>query len=87
MPVVLIPVAWLAVLILMMALCRAAARADASAAAVPAEEPEILAGGGPSCEEIPLQDQVGSIGSASGRFAASRVGSAGRRRAGCAPGA
>ena len=71
MLIVLIPVAWIAVLILTIALCRASARADEPSSMLgPADRPEISAGPDHASEEILLHEQIGSVGSAPGRFGA-----------------
>ena len=66
MPVVLIPVAWLAVLILMIAVCRVAAAADGTASA-PAGEPAIFVRLGrdalPGPDAEPRPDHVASMDS------------------------
>jgi hypothetical protein len=89
MPIVLIPVAWLAVLIVMIAICRAAARADVAAeAAAAAERHEVLAGVGTAAlreaEAEPPAYELASMGSGlapQGRFVPGRT-AAGRGRSG-----
>jgi len=88
MPIVLIPAAWLAVLILMIAICRAAARADgASSARIPPEDGEILAGLGPAALAEPerASQEVGAAAASAPhrRFVQGRVPTGRGRGAGC----
>jgi len=94
MPIVLIVIAWLAVLILMVAICRAASRADLSGPpGEAADRPEIFVRLGPGlvrdAESGPPPEQL--VASRAAGLAPQRRlvrgGAAGRaRRTGCAPG-